>query len=114
MADKKNFRTVPPLENPDEVIHRRQLASAIQGLMDGKSNNIGEVTLSDGATSTVVSDRRVGPASVILLMPKTANAANLVRTTDVYVSSRTNRQFTVTHGNTANTDQDFEYAIVGT
>lgn len=103
---------IPPLDHPDGPHHRRLLAGAIHGLFDGRSNNVGTVTLADGATTTNIDDKRIGPESVILLVPLTANAANLDRTSDVFISARTNEQATITHGNTVNADQDFAYIVV--
>lgn len=80
--------------------------------MDGHSNNTGDLTLADGTASTVLDNKRIGPKSAILLAPITANAANLLRTSDVHYSAD-NEQATFTHGNTANADQDFIYVIVG-
>jgi len=89
----------------------RQIAFAVNLLIDGKSNALGEVTLSANASSTVVVDSRVGINSVINLMPKTANAASALSTT--YISSRGTQTFTITHANNVQTDRAFEYAITG-
>lgn len=66
------FRTLPPFGG-----NERQVAEVVRGLMDGKSNNTGTITLaSSGATSTTINDERIGYESVILFVPLTANAAN--------------------------------------
>lgn len=103
---------VPPTDSPDADEHRRSIARAVQGLFEGRSNNIGELTLLNGTATTVLSNKRIGPLSFISLAPITANAANLLRTSDVYYSA-TNEAATFTHANTANADQDYIYLIVG-
>lgn len=89
----------------------RNMALAINELIDGKSNATGSITLNANATSTVVTDRRVGIDSIIPLMPTTANAAAAVATT--YISSRGKQTFTVTHANNAQTDKIFKYIAIG-
>lgn len=55
----------------------RQVAEVVNNLVEGKSNNTGEITLNaSGATSTVINDERIGFNSVILLDPITENAAD--------------------------------------
>lgn len=87
--------------------------------MDGKSNATGSVTLTASATTTSVTDYRVGPESVILLMPTTTNAALeasghlQIDTAACFVSSRSKNTFTITHSNDPSTNRTFGYAIVG-
>lgn len=48
----------------------REISEVVNNLMDGKSNNTGEVTLAtSGATSTTIYNERIGFNSVILLSP---------------------------------------------
>lgn len=84
------------------------------GALDGRTNNVNNITLTENVATTVVTDARVGADSVILFMPKTANAAAEVGAGTMYVSSRGKETFTITHANNAQTDRDFEYAIIGT
>ena len=59
----------------------REVAEIVNNLVEGKSNNTGEVTLATGnATSTTIYDERIGYNSVILLMATTASAANAANT----------------------------------
>lgn len=99
------------LVNRTGQLQERDLAISIQLLKDGKINSTGTFTLTASATSTVVADLRVGPASVILLMPTTANSAGAISTT--YVSSRGKQTFTLTHSNAASVDRDFDYVVLG-
>jgi hypothetical protein len=59
------FRRLPPFGGD-----QRAVAEIVNGIMDGKTNNTGLVTLSTGnATSTTITDARIGIDSTILLIP---------------------------------------------
>jgi hypothetical protein len=65
------FRTLPVFGADN-----RAVSEVVRGLMDGKSNNTGTVTLATGgATSTTIYDERIGYDSVILLAPSSIQAA---------------------------------------
>ena len=58
------FRVLPPFG-----ADQRGIAEIVNGIMNGKTNNTGSVTLATGgATSTTITDARIGVDSVILLM----------------------------------------------
>ena len=62
------FRTLPPFGGD-----QRSVAEVVRGLMDGKSNNTGTLTLeTGGATTTTLNDRRISADSVILFAPSSA------------------------------------------
>jgi len=64
------FRTLPPFGGD-----QRQTAEIVRGIMDGKTNNTGTLTLATGgATTTTLNDRRIGGDSVILFVPASAAA----------------------------------------
>jgi hypothetical protein len=55
----------------------RSVAEIVNNLVEGKSNNTGDVTLSaSGASSTTIFDERIGYNSYIGLEPKTQTAAS--------------------------------------
>lgn len=89
----------------------RLVAEVVRSLQDGKILATGNVTLTASAATTTLSDRRIGPNSVILLMPTTANAAAALATT--YISARTNESATITHANNAQSNKTFGYAVLG-
>lgn len=93
--------------------HLRLVANTINGLLIGKTNAFGAVTLTAASTTTAVTDARVGGESVITWMPKTANAAAEIGAGGMYVSARGDGTFTITHASNAQTDRDFEYSING-
>jgi len=100
------YRTVPPAG--DTV---RNTAFVIRQNKEGKTNNTGTVTLADGSSTTTVTDRPAGSDSVITFMPTTANAA--ADLANLYVSSRDDGQFTLTHTNNSQTDRTYGYVITG-
>ena len=64
------FRRLPPAGGD-----QRAVAEIVNGMMDGKTNNTGTVTLATGnATTTTLSDPRISRDSMILLVPKSAAA----------------------------------------
>jgi hypothetical protein len=59
------FRTLPPFG-----ADQRGVAEVVRGIMDGKTNNTGTITLATGnATSTTIYDERIGYDSKIILVP---------------------------------------------
>ena len=100
-----------PVTWADEVEHRRLLANGVNSLRDGKINATGTATLATSATSTAVTDVRVGADSVILLMPTTSNAAGGLATT--HIGTVAKQSFTVSHANNSQTDRTFKYVILG-
>ena len=64
------FRTLPPFGGDP-----RQVSEVVRGIMDGKTNNTGTITLATGnATTTTLFDERIGYDSLIFLVP-VSNAA---------------------------------------
>lgn len=93
----------------DETDLKRIILS-LQQLAAGRSNAVGTVTLTTGATTTTVTTDNCSASSSIRLMPTTANAAAALATT--YITAA-NKSFTITHANNAQTDRTFTYAIQG-
>lgn len=104
--------TVTQKLSPVEVNPRR-ITSAINNMIDGRTDNYGSVTLRANEATTVVatSGLRVSENSTILLSPRTANAAAALATT--YVSAKGNGTFTLTHANNSQTDKTFDFAWIG-
>lgn len=66
------FRTLPPFGGD-----QRAVAEIVNGIMNGKTNNTGLVTLATGnATSTTITDPRIGYDSKIIVVPY-YDAANI-------------------------------------
>lgn len=66
------FRTLPMFGNDP-----RNVAEVVRGIMDGKTNNTGTITLATGnATTTTIYDERIGYDSLIFLVPVSTAAYN--------------------------------------
>lgn len=66
------FRRLPPFGGD-----QRAVAEVVNNIMDGKTNNTGSVTLATGwATSTTITDARIGIDSVIIVIPYSDAAEN--------------------------------------
>jgi hypothetical protein len=64
------FKSLPPFGGD-----QREVSEVVRGIMDGKTNNTGILTLATGgAVTTTLTDRRIGPDSVILFVPASAAA----------------------------------------
>ena len=90
----------------------RQISDVVNNMMRGKLNNTAEVTLTNSATSTVVTNYVVGPKSVIIFMPITSDAATEQAAGGFYVSAQQDNQFTITHSS-ATTTRTFRYVVIG-
>lgn len=100
---------------PNAEQHRRLLAEGQQRIMEGRTNNVIEVTLDDNAASTTVTDSRITFQSALVPMPRTANASAEIAAGTMYIadSGRVNGSATIVHANNAQTDRDFLFVIVG-
>ncbi len=65
------FRRLPPFGGD-----QRSVAEIVNGIMDGKTNNTGSISLATGgATTTTIADARIGVDSVIELIPASMTAS---------------------------------------
>lgn len=66
------FRSLPPFGGDE-----RAVAEVVRGIMDGKTNNTGTLTLATGnATTTTLYDERIGYDSLIFFVPVSDAAEN--------------------------------------
>lgn len=107
----------PPKYMPNPLEWLRRTVEVINGIMQGRTNNYGSVTLTANVGSTVVTlpDHKISIYSVILFMPTTANAATEFGAGTMYISATdpAANTFTITHVNNAQADRTFRYAIIG-
>ena len=97
--------------NPSGALPR-EISEVVNNLVEGKSNNTGTVTLAvASAITTTLYDERIGYDSVIVFMPKTANAASAM--TNLYVSAKTQGSATLTHSANTAADKTYGYIVVG-
>ncbi len=111
------FPGVPPYNDvnlKDWLLHAR---NTINGCLNGRSNNTGEVTLiTSTATTTVeIAVGRLGADSVILFEPTTLNAAGEVGAGTMFVSTKdpSTGKFHITHASNTENDRTFNFIIVG-
>jgi hypothetical protein len=107
MTQTRTQKVAPTETNP------RRLAIAINGIIDGRTDNYGSVTLTASTATTVVSEARVTDFSTVVLTPRTANAAAELGAGGMYVSAMTDGSFTITHANNAQSDRTFDYSWSG-
>lgn len=88
-----------------------RIVQAIRQIIQGRSDAVLEVTLTPGATTTVVPWINCSTESKVFLSPKTANAAAAIPTT--YVSAVVQGGFTLTHANNAQADKVFMILVNG-
>ena len=103
MTRVNNYRRLFPIG--DEP---RTISTVVNNILDGKVNSTGSVTLTNSATTTTLSDDRIGADSVILFMPTTSDASS----ENIHVTARQKGQATLNHAN-ASTTRSFDYVIFG-
>ena len=108
---------VPPYNGaniPDWLRHAR---NTINGNLNGKTNNTSTVTLTTSVASTtvVLASGRLGPNTVILFEPTTANAATELYGATMWVSTKDplNNKFILTNANNTNNDRTFNFVLIG-
>ena len=109
MADNQ-FPTVP-LSIPDQGQHLRLVSTSLNNTINGKLNSTGTITLAANATTTTLTDARIGGNSVIIFMPTTANGRTALNS--LHISARSSGTATLTHANSTNTDQNLSYCVIG-
>ena len=94
-----------------------KICNAVVQLIQGRSNAVGQITLTPGTTTTVIT-KQESPAAVnvavgsqVFLTPLTANAAAALATT--YISAIAQSSFTVKHANNAQIDRLFGWRCDG-
>ena len=101
------FRSLPAFGGD-----QRAVAEVVRGVMDGKTNNTGSVTLATGgATTTTLTDRRIGPESVIVFVP--ASAAANSDSSRIYTSNQDQGTATINHVANVVASKTYRYAVIG-
>jgi len=101
------FRTLPVFGGD-----ARSTADVVNGVMNGKTNNTGSITLATGgATTTTLNDRRIGADSVIMFVR--ASAAAYADANPVYASNQGQGTATVNHAANSTADKTYKYVVVG-
>lgn len=103
---------------PSESNIWRIVQSIIQ-LAQGRVNCVGQVTLTAGQTTTVVT-KAVDPGVLncskdceVFLTPRTADAAAEMAAGGLYISDMGQGTFTITHANDVSTTRTFGFLVLG-
>jgi hypothetical protein len=91
--------------------HLARIADCVNNILKGKTNNVGDVTLTASSATTTITDPRIGANSAILMQPTTANAAAAL--SGLYFDTPGNGTVVVNHANNGQTDKTFKYVVVG-
>lgn len=94
---------------PYTPIESEQGRIIINNVMDGKTNNGGEVTLTAGAATTTISDILITTNSRVFLTAMSANAAAALSTT--YFDVPTAGSIVINHANNGQIDRTFAYQV---
>jgi len=100
-----------PLSMPNQAQHLRLISNTVNNTLDGKLNSTGAVTLTANATTTSLTDERIGVNSVIIFEPTNANSNSAKA--GLFVSAKASGSATLTHSSSSNTDQIFDYVVIG-
>jgi len=99
---------------PNTGFTERDLVTAVQQLMQGRSNAVGTVTLRASQTTTTITGPMVNDQGHVFLSPRTANAAAAQATTYASISRIAGvPTVTITHANNSQTDRTFGYVVLG-
>jgi hypothetical protein len=108
------FLDIPEYEKNHENLLRKMIR-VTKGMMQGKTNNTGTLTLTPSSTTTVLTfaTGQIGQDTCIFLIPKTSTAAGAL--SSLYISSRnvSTNTLTLTHASTAATDKIYGYSLIG-
>lgn len=88
----------------------REISEIVNNLVEGKSNNTGDFTTTQSATSTILYNERIGYNSVILFTPMNDKAA--FEMASLYVQTLNKGSAVIAHGS-HNFDCIFKYIVVG-
>lgn len=106
--DRPRYEGVPQRwHDPEE--HLRKLGNAVRDIQVGKQNNVYDVSLSPGTTSTTIQNPRVCCLSVVLMTAQTQGAADA---SGVWAEVG-DGEITFHHDASADTDRTFGYTING-
>ncbi|HEY3645494.1 MAG TPA: hypothetical protein VGM16_09160 [Gammaproteobacteria bacterium] len=107
MSKLQQLKTTPPYDEPWKV------ATLVNLLATGKSNSLGQVTLSPSATSTVLKDNNIRPGSKLFFTPITAHAASVTGLWyDPSSVPELGGAVTLQHAAVSQADLSFDYMIL--
>ena len=105
--------TPVPLPLPSWAEAATGIVNAFKAILKGQLNVLKSVTLTANAASTTVLDPRIGPNSVAILVPITANAAAALATTYQTHPNTAVGALVLNHANNAQADKTFIAVLMG-
>ena len=127
----RDFRVAPPAFYGDlnallargeteralqEIVEWQRLTvETVNGMMEGRHNGHGTVTLTASSATTTFLDRRISANTKIFLMPTTANAAAEVGAGGLFFTwpNVTAGTAVLNHANNSQVDRTFSYVLAG-
>jgi hypothetical protein len=115
----RNFQHLQPPPSfsnlTDITVYARKLYDALFRVMQGKTQNVLEITLTAGVATTTVIDSRISIQSYIDFAPRTANAAAEKANGTMYIldANRASGSVVITHANNAQVDRNFFMVVIG-
>jgi len=116
MTEKTSFKgLIPPPKSMQGIYEWIQKAwVSFNSMLSGKLNcTYPSFTLTANAAQTTLTDFRIGGSSVILFVPKTANAAAEIGNGTLILGEPVSGAVNVGHANNAQTDRTFDLVILG-
>lgn len=115
----RNFQHLQPPPSfssvSDVQVYARKQYDALFRVMQGKTQNVIELTLAANAATTTLTDSRISLQSCFGYDPRTANAAAELGAGTLYAldANRAKGSVTFTHANNAQTDRTYFLSITG-
>jgi hypothetical protein len=103
----------PPETHTDLWLWCREIAHSVKLAMRGKINVNTTFTLSAGATTSTLSDNRIGGNTIVHCTPTTANGAAAMTNLYQTYPNTTEGAAVFTHSNTADVDKTFAVSFLG-
>lgn len=116
MTSQTNFKgLIPPPKTMQGIYEWIQKAwSAFNNMLAGKLNcTYPGFTLTANASQTTLTDYRIGGSTVVLFVPKTANAAAEIGNGTLILGEPVAGAVNVGHANNAQTDRTFDLVLLG-
>lgn len=99
-----------------QVIEWQRLTNeVVNGLMAGRHNGHGTMTLTANQATTTLADRRISANTKVILMPTTANAAAEVAAGGLFQTypNVTEGEIVLNNADNAQSDREFVYVLAG-
>lgn len=106
---------LPPPKTPTGLYEWMQKAWVLfNQMLSGKLNaTYPSFTLDANAAQTTLTDYRIGGSTVVLFVPKTANAAAEIGAGTLILGEPVSGGVNVGHANNAQTDRTFDLVLIG-